>query len=85
MLLKVCHTLKMKNKKSLADLLPSERGSVSELTCKGGIRRRFQDIGLIPGTVVICVGRSPLGDPSAYYIRGKIMAIRREDAKLIKL
>ena len=37
------------------------------------------DIGLVPGTRVKCVLKSPLGDPAAYKIRGAIMAIRKED------
>ena len=43
------------------------------------MRRRLQDIGLIEGTVVECVGKSPLGDPCAYVIRGAVIALRSED------
>ena len=44
------------------------------------MRRRLQDIGLIEGTVVECLGKSPLGDPTAFLIRGAVIALRREDA-----
>jgi len=47
--------------------------------------RRLQDIGFIPGTAVTCLQRSPLGDPTAYRIRGTVIALRREDAKNILL
>lgn len=43
----------------------------------------MQDLGLIDGTPVWCVGRSPLGDPSAYMIRQTVIALRREDARQI--
>jgi ferrous iron transport protein A len=43
------------------------------------MRRRMLDIGLAPGTEVECLGRSPAGDPSAYLIRGAVIAIRASD------
>ena len=42
--------------------------------------RRLKDLGLVTGTRIKCVLRSPLGEPAAYRIRGAIMAIRKEDA-----
>ena len=47
------------------------------------MRRRLLDIGMIPGTEIFCAGRSPFGDPSAYLVRGKLIAIRKKDAKRI--
>ena len=49
------------------------------------MRRRLQDIGLISGTRVECVGVSPLGDPAAYLIRGAVIALRREDSDGVQL
>ena len=43
------------------------------------ILRRLLDIGVISGTRVKCVLKSPLGDPTAYLIRGAVMALRKED------
>ena len=51
----------------------------------GAMRRRLQDIGLISGTRVECVGVSPLGDPAAYLIRGAVIALRREDSDGVQL
>ena len=45
--------------------------------------RRLKDLGLVEGTKVKCVLRSPLGDPYAYKIRGAVVAIRKEDASQI--
>ena len=45
--------------------------------------RRLKDLGLLEGTKVKCVLRSPLGDPYAYKIRGAVVAIRKEDASQI--
>lgn len=66
------------------NLLPvGAKGVVQKMDAGGHIRRRFQDMGLVEGTTVKCVGRSPLGDPSAYFIKGAIIAIRAEDCENI--
>ena len=70
----------MKPKTRLDELCVGERGEITELRCEGSMRRRFLDIGFAPGTPVICVGKSPLGDPSAYLVRGCKIAVRRRDA-----
>ena len=53
---------------------------VRELLTTGSMRRRLQDIGLIEGTKVECVQKSPAGDPVAYLIRGAVIALRAEDS-----
>ena len=64
----------------LADMKPGERGIVTSLENESDMKRRLQDLGLIQGTVVECVGISPLGDPAAYLIRKAVVALRRDDA-----
>ena len=71
--------------KTLANLAVGEAGRVIRLECGGGVRRRMLDLGLTEGTRVFCIGRSPLGDPSAYLVRDKMIAIRKEDAEDIML
>ena len=44
------------------------------------MRRRLQDMGVIEGTNIECVMKSPGGDPKAYLIRGAVVAIRSEDS-----
>jgi len=68
---------------SLGDLCPGERGVVTGLLSAGSMRRRLLDIGLIEDTEVECLGRSPFGDPSAYLIRGAVIAIRAADSRNI--
>ena len=55
------------------------------LGAEGETRRRLQDIGLIRGTAVVCLGKSPLGDPAAYRIRGATMALRGVDAARVEV
>ena len=68
---------------TLNEINPGQRATVSELQSTGSMRRRLLDIGLIQNTEVECLGRSPGGDPSAYLIRGAVIAIRSEDCKNI--
>lgn len=65
---------------SLDRVHPGERARVQALKTAGAMRRRLLDIGLVEGTEVECVGRSPGGDPAAYLIRGAVIAIRDTDA-----
>lgn len=68
---------------TLSELEAGEKGVVSGLLSHGAIRRRLLDIGLTEGAEVECIGRSPAGDPTAYLIRGAVIAIRSEDAREI--
>jgi len=67
----------------LNDLSIGETCKVNILTADGIIRRRFLDLGLINGTEVKALAKSPSGDPVAYLIRGAVIALRSEDASKI--
>lgn len=41
------------------------------------------DLGIINGTIIKPVFKSPSGDPTAFEIRGTLIAIRKEDTSLI--
>lgn len=71
------------NRKTLADLRPGESGIVTELHSQGPVRRRMMDLGMVPGTVITVEMNSPLGDPVAYRVRGALVALRREQARLV--
>ena len=64
---------------NLNNLTPGMRSIVKSINLSGDIKRRLMDIGLIENTEIECVGRSPGGDPSAFLIRGAVIAIRSED------
>ncbi len=73
----------MDSAKTLFDLREGSGAVVRRLLNEGGMRRRLQDIGLIEGTPVLCLQRSPSGDPIAYLIRGAVIALREEDSSKI--
>ena len=71
----------MNGYKGLNEIKVGQSATVKSIDISGPMRRRLLDIGLIEGTPVECVGRSPSGDPKAYLIRGAVIAIRSEDCK----
>lgn len=64
---------------------PGQSAIVKKINAEENMQRRFLDIGLIDDTKIECIGRSPSGDPSAYLIRGAVIAIRRENCSDIML
>ena len=68
---------------SLSDLEIGKIGNVISLKSHGNERRRMLDLGLVKDTKVEALYKSPCGDPTAYYIRGAVIALRSEDASKI--
>ena len=67
----------------LCDVKPGQTVKIKRLFATGDIRRRLLDVGCLEDTPVKCLGRSPLGDPSAFLIRGAVIAIRKRDSQNI--
>lgn len=53
------------------------------VSCRGAQRRRLLDLGVVPGTRITNELRGPSGDPTAYRIRGALIALRQEQASQI--
>lgn len=68
---------------TLAGLQPGCGGTVTQLGHGCRIRRRLQELGMVNGTEIRCLFRGRGGDPTAYMLRGAVIAIRREDASEI--
>jgi Fe2+ transport system protein FeoA len=69
--------------RTLADLSAGQAGMVTGLHSQGPERRRMMDLGIVPGTRITVEMNSPLGDPVAYRVRGALVALRREQARLV--
>ena len=68
---------------TLNDINPGEKARIKALNLEDSMRRRLLDIGLIENTITECVGKSPMGDPKAFLIRGAVIAIRSDDSSKI--
>lgn len=58
---------------------------IDNLNCTGSIRRRLLDLGLVKNTKIKPVLKSPSGDPTAFEVRGSIIALREEDSQNINV
>jgi Fe2+ transport system protein FeoA len=71
--------------KTLDQLPVGAQARVTALTMTGLERRRMMDLGLLPGASIEIALENPLGDPTAYRVRGAVIALRREQAQQIQI
>lgn len=71
--------------KTLYDLEIENLGKIENIYCTENIKRRMMDLGIVKGTKIKPILKSPSGNPKAYEVRGSIIAIRTEDAKQIEI
>lgn len=73
--------------RTLTSLVRGASGIVSGISpaCRGLQRRRLMDLGVVPGTEISMDIKSAGGDPTAYRIRGALIALRKEQADLVFL
>jgi DtxR family Mn-dependent transcriptional regulator len=71
--------------RTLAGLKTGEHATILGLAqaCRGAERQRLLDLGFVRGTEVVAEMISPTGDPTAYQVRGSVIALRREQARLV--
>jgi len=71
----------------LDSLEPGQSGVVTGISSlsRGVERRRLFDLGIIPGTTIDVEMVNPSGDPTAYRIRGSVIALRSNQARQIRV
>lgn len=69
-----CHT------HTLSILPVGNPARIQSVDVEHTLRRRLQELGLVPGTQIQCLFRSYSGDPSAFLVRGTVLALRRRDS-----
>ncbi|HON43290.1 MAG TPA: FeoA family protein [Bacillota bacterium] len=67
----------------LTDLPLGQTGVIRSVNATGMVRNRLLDLGFLPGTEVSAVRRAPMGDPTAFRIRGAMLALRAQDSSLV--
>ena len=73
--------------RNLSALPPGAAARVTGISalCRGLERRRLLDLGIVPGTEIEAELISPSGDPTAYRVRGALIALRRDQSDLIHI
>lgn len=69
----------------LDDLCAGQWGTIAEMHVPKDIRQRLKDMGFLRGTRIECVYSSPFGDPTAYFVKGTLIALRNGDAEKISV
>jgi Fe2+ transport system protein FeoA len=64
----------------LGELQPGSRGTISRLSCRGKLRRRLMDMGVVAGTPIEVERVAPLGDPLELKIKDFHLSLRRKEA-----
>lgn len=75
----------MKEYNTLNEVRLSEEVIINKINCKENIKRRILDLGMIEGTKIKPVFKSPLGDPTAYEVRGSLISLREEESSNIEI
>ena len=79
--------LKEKHMKSnihpLSKSKENKQYKVISVNVSNQIFHRILDLGIIPGTIIKTLQKSPSGDPVAYLVRGSVIALRNKDSKKI--
>ena len=70
---------------TLEDLAPGQRGRIAAIDGDAQIMQRLLEMGLVPGTELEVVRLAPLGDPIEVRVRGYLLSIRKENARLVFL
>lgn len=69
----------------LSALKDGEKGVVKSIStvCNGSARRRLMDLGFVCGSEVAVDVRSPMGNPTAYLVRGTAIALRKDQGDYV--
>ncbi|MBW1991490.1 MAG: FeoA domain-containing protein [Deltaproteobacteria bacterium] len=69
--------------KSMRQMRVNEKAVIKVVTATRELGRRIRDMGLVPGTEIVIVGRAPLKDPVSLRLKGFTMTLRNNEADYI--
>jgi ferrous iron transport protein A len=73
----------MKIQHCIRQMKEKQKGIIKTIKAKGEMGRRLRDMGLVPGTEVMVVGRAPLKDPVALRLKDFTLTLRNNEADYI--
>ncbi|MEF3698595.1 FeoA family protein [Desulfolutivibrio sp.] len=68
---------------SMRKMSVNQCGQIRQVMASGEMGRRIRDMGLVPGTELMVVGRAPLQDPVALRMKGFTLSLRNSEADFI--
>lgn len=67
----------------LTEVKVGQQAKIIKLLAEGTLRKRFLDMGIVPGAQIKVERVAPFGDPVEIMIRGYALSLRKEEAALV--
>lgn len=64
----------------LRKLAVNQPAKIMKINANGDLGRRIRELGLIPGTELVVIGKAPLRDPVALRLSGFTITLRNNEA-----
>ncbi len=61
----------------------NQRGFIKSVTARGELGKRIRDMGVLPGSEFMIIGKAPLYDPVALKLTGFTLTLRNSEADYI--
>lgn len=68
----------------LSELKTGDCMTVQSIALYTGLHQRLRDLGILPGSKVVCAYIAPSGSPIAFWVKGALIALRSSDCRCIK-
>ncbi len=70
---------------SLDSLRPGEKGIILAITADATLKMHLLELGFVLGSPIAFLMSTPFGDPNIYSLRGTSIALRKSEAKCIRI
>ena len=70
---------------TISDLIPNEKGIITDVKIHGALGQRLMDLGFYPGVRIRVVRNAPLVDPVEIELDGYHVSLRHEEANLVEI
>lgn len=70
---------------SLDSLRPGGKGIIVAITAEATLKMHLLELGFVIGSPIVFLMSTPFGDPNIYALRGTSIALRKSEAKCIRI
>jgi ferrous iron transport protein A len=70
---------------SLDSLRPGEGGTIVSLNAESALKLHLMELGFVAGSPIAFLMSTPFGDPNIYALRGTSIALRKSEARCIRV
>ncbi len=70
---------------SLDSLLPGQRATIIGIEGEGSMKLHLMELGFVTGSTISFIMATPFGDPKIFALRGTTIALRKSEARCIRV